>query len=278
MSQEQRATWRFAATHPWLREPLVYFVLAGALIFGIDHALRRNGETIRITPAVRDELARSTQARLGRPGDAAELDAELERWKQQEALYREAVKMGLLESDPSVRAHIAGQLLNIARERDVLAPPTEAELRDYLERHRRDYSVPPSFDFEHVFVSRAQGDPQARADELLANLRAGASPEGLGDWFPRGNRFTSEPLPNIAGLLGDRAAKDMPGYVVGEWNLVEGPRGFHAVRVTRVDRGEPDFDKLHKALLMGYEAEQRERAAEAYARQIESRYRFVNAE
>ena len=269
---------RSAAAHPWLREPLVYFVLVGALIFGLDFARRRNDETIHVTPAVRDEVARAMRTRLGRAPDASELAIEIEHWKQQEALYREGVKLGLLEGDPSVRAHVAGQLLNIARERDVLTPPTDGELRDYLERHRREYSVPPSFDFEQVFVGRAQGDPRPRADDLLSKLRAGASPDSLGDWFPRGNRFSAEPLPDVAGLLGERAAKDMPGYVVGEWNLVEGPRGLHLVRVTRIDRGEPDFEKLHKALLLGFEAEQRERAAETYARQVEARYRFVTSE
>jgi hypothetical protein len=274
----RRRAWRLDGTPSWLREPLLYFLLIGTLIFGVDFALRRDVAMIHITRAVRDEIARSTQIRLGRPAGPAELDAELEHWKQREALYREGLKMGLLEGDPSVRAHIAGQLLNVARERYVLQPPTDAELRDFLERHRRDYSLPASFDFDQVFVSRAQGDARVRAEDVLSKLRAGASPDGLGDWFPRGNRFTGEPLPNILGLLGEPAATAMPSYVLGEWNLVEGPRGFHVVRVTRVDRGEPDFDKLHQALLMGFEAEQRERAADAYAREVEARYRFVNSE
>lgn len=267
----------FALMRRLLREPLVYFVLAGVLIFGVDGALRRDVERIRITPSVRDEIARSLQVRLGRPPEASEQQAELERWKQEQALYREGLKMGLLDGDPVVRAHIASKLLRIARERDVLPAATDAELRDYLERHRSAYTLAPTFDFEQVFISQAQSDARARAEQVLSRLRGGASPEGLGDWFPRGNRFSRESLSDVSVLLGEQAAKELPGSAMGEWNLVPGPQGFHAVRVTGVDRGEPDFERLRPALVLALEGERRESAAQAFAREIEGRYRFVDS-
>jgi hypothetical protein len=259
------------------REPLVYFVLLGALIFAVDAALRRDVETIRLTPSVREELARSLQVRLGRPPESNEVQAEIERWRQEQALYREGVKMGIVEQDPVVRSHIASKLLQIARERGVFPPPSEADLRDFLERHRKAYTLPPAFDFDQVFVSQTQSDARAQAEQLLARLRAGASPEGLGDWFPRGTRFTRETPADVSLLLGDEAAKQMPGFAVGEWNLVPGPRGYHAVRVTAVDRGEPDFEMLRPALALAFEADKRDTAAKTFAREVESRYRFVDS-
>jgi hypothetical protein len=267
----------FAFARASLREPLVYFVLVGALIFGIDGGLRRSIERIRITPSVHDDIARSLRVRLGRPPQAQELEAEFEHWKQEQALYREGLKMGLLDGDPVVRAHIASKLLQIARERDVLPQATDAELQDYLERHRNTYTLPPTFDFEQVFISQTEENARARAERVLSKLRGGASPEGLGDWFPRGNRFSRETSSDVSMLLGEQAAKELPGYVVGEWNLVLGPRGFHAVRVTGVDRGEPDFERLRPALILALEAERRESAAQTFAREIEGRYRFVDS-
>jgi hypothetical protein len=267
-----------AIFRPLLREPLVYFVLVGALIFGIDGALRRDTERIRITQSVRDEIARPLRVRLGRTPEVNELQGELERWKQEQALYREGLKMGLLDDDPVIRAHIASKLLRIARERDVLPESTDADLRDYLERHRSAYTLAPTFDFEQVFISQTQSDARARAEQVLSRLRGGASPEGLGDWFPRGNRFNRESLSDVSMLLGEQATKELPGYVVGEWNLVLGPRGFHAVRVTGVDRGEPDFEQLRPALALALEAERRESAAQVFAREVEGRYRFVDSQ
>jgi hypothetical protein len=268
----------FALARPFLREPLVYFVLVGASIFGVDRALQRDAETIRITPPVRDEIARSLRVRLGRLPDVNETKEELERWKQEQALYREGLKMDLAKGDPVVRAHIASKLLQIARERDVLPEATDAELRDYLERHRSTFTLAPAFDFIQVFISQTRSDAGAQAEQVLSRLREGASTEGLGDWFPRGNQFSHETLADISMLLGEQAAKEIPRYVVGEWNLVAGPRGFHAVRVLGVDRGEPDFESLRPALVLALEAERRESAAQAFAREIEGHYRFLDSE
>ncbi len=260
-----------------LREPLVYFVLAGALVFAVDTVARQGRDTIRVTRAVRDEIARSLHARLGHEPDAEQTRAELELWEQQQALYREAVKMGL-DDDPTVRAHIAAKLLQIAGEREVLPEATDAELRDFLERHRSGYTTPATFDFDVDFVAESQGDARARADDLLARLRAGASPEGLGDWLPRGHRFTGESLAEITALFGEQAARQMSAAALGEWSSVPGPRGLYLVRVTAADRGEPRFEALRPSLVLGYEAERRERAAEDFARKIEGHYRFVTVE
>jgi hypothetical protein len=261
-----------------LREPFVYFVLVGALVFGVDRALQRDARTIRITPAARDEIARALQIRLGRPPEANELQEGLERWEEEQALYREGVRMGLLEQDPAIRAHLVAKLLQIARERDVLPEATEADLRDFLERHRSTYTLPTTFDFEQVFISRTRSDARAQAEQVLSRLREGAPPEGLGDTFPRGHRFSGESSVDISVLLGEQAAKDLARCVVGEWTLVEGARGLHAVRVTRVDRGEADFERLRPALILALDAERRDGAAQAFARETKRRYRFVDSE
>jgi peptidyl-prolyl cis-trans isomerase C len=271
-----RGLW--ARLRPFLREPLLSFVLAGTAVFGIDHALRRDERIIRITPSVRDEVARGFQGRVGRAPNGEEEQAELERWKQEQALYREGKNMGLLEDDPMVRAHVASKLLQVARERDVLPDPTEAELRTFLKEHWNAFALPPAYDFEQVFVSQSRGDALPEAQRVLSQLKAGASPEGLGDPFPRGTRFTHEPLSYVSTMFGEEAAKELPGYAMGEWHLVSNPRGFHALRVTATDRGEPDFDKLRPALVAAVNAERRESAAQAYVRQIESHYRFVTSE
>jgi len=215
---------------------------------------------------------------LGRPPEVSELRAEIEHWKEEQALYREGLSMGLLERDPAVRAHIVAKLLEIARERNVFPEATETELRDYLERHRSTYTLPPTFDFEQVFISPTRSDARAQAEQILSRLREGASPESVGDPFPRGNRFSGESSSDVFMLLGERAAKELPRYALGEWNLVEGARGFHAVRVTGVDRGEPNFETLRPALILAFDAERRDDAARVFAREIEGRYRFVDAE
>ncbi len=264
--------------HLLRREPMLQFLVIGALVFAADHALRTDDRVIRITPAVRSEVARSVESRLGHSPDAAELQTELDHWKQEEVLYREAMKMRLLEKDNIVRTHLAGKLLDIARARTVTPSPTEAELRDYLQKHNDRYATPATHDFEQVFVERTHDDARARAAQLLARLRSGTSPEGLGDPFPRGRQFSGQPLSRIALLFGEPAAKQIASLPVGEWNLVEGQRGFHLVRVSRVDSGAPDFQQLREALAISLKSERQEQAAQVFVRDLERRYRFVSSE
>jgi hypothetical protein len=266
-----------AFTRTLLREPFVYFVLIGALAFTVDAALRRSEDTIVIRPQDRRDVALLLEARLGRTPGATEVEAELESWKEQRALYREAVKRGLVDEDPVVIGHVAGKVLDIAREGRVFPKATEQELRDFFDPNRSRFAVPATYDFDQVFLSRTHDDAQPQARQLLAELRAGASPDGLGDWFPRGTRFRSETTNDVAQLLGDEAARSIAGYAVGEWNLAQGPQGFHAIRVTAVDRGQPEFDQLRQTIAMAYDAQRREDAARAYARDVTKQYRFVES-
>jgi hypothetical protein len=259
------------------REPFVHFVLSGALVFAIDAAVRRNESTIVLRPQDRHAIAQSLEARLGRAPGATEFEIELESWKEQQALYREAVKRGLRDDDPVVVGHVSAKLLDIERERTVFPEPTEKELRDFFDRNRSRFAVPATYTFDHVFVSRARGDAEQHASQLLAELRSGASPDGIGDWFPRGSQFRDETANDVAQLLGDDAARSIAEYATGEWNLAQGPQGFHVIRVTAVDRGEPDFDSLRQTLALAYDAERRENAARAYAHEVTRHYRFVES-
>jgi hypothetical protein len=258
-----------------LREPLVYFVLAGTLVFGLSAALGRDAATIRVP---RQEIARALEGRLGHAPGATELEGELQRWKEEQALYREAVKMGLRDDDPFVVNHIAAKLRNIARERDVLPEATDKELRDFLERNQSRFSVPATYDFEQVFLAQTHEDAPQRAQQLVADLRAGMPPDALGDWFPRGTRFSGLTANDVEQLLGEQAAREIAGYALHDWNLVQGPRGFHAIRVTAIDRGEPDFDKLRPALVLAYDAQRRDNAARSYTQSVIGHYRFVDSE
>lgn len=260
-----------------VREPLAYFVVVGALVFGADAALRRDARVIRIAPSVRSELSRTVQARVGHPPDRAELDKALEAWKEQQALYREAVRLGLRDDDPIVVAYAAGKLLDIARERSVLLEPTEPELREFFDRNRSRFAVPATYAFDQVFVSSTHPDAEQQVELLVAELRSGTSPDGLGDWFPRGVHFRGETANDLTQLFGDEAARAIVGYAVGDWNIVRGRQGFHAVRITAVDRGEPDYDHLRSTLVQAYDAERRDKAALAYAQEVVRQYRFVDA-
>ena len=99
-----------------LREPLLYFLLAGAALFYLADAL--GGDTQRrivVSDAERARLSAQWQAQMGRPPTEAELAALIEQWIREEIYYREAVAMGLDEDDVILADVLFDMLMQTAR-------------------------------------------------------------------------------------------------------------------------------------------------------------------
>src|SRR5690606_37053590 len=118
-------------------------------------------------------------------------------WLDTELLYREAMSLELHHNDEVVRNHLASKLRHMVREATVPDQPSDAELEAQLESHRERYTVQDSYTLTSVFLLRrpdtSTEQHRERVDSVLAQLRAGAAPEGLGDHFPRGPHFSKLP-------------------------------------------------------------------------------------
>src|SRR5262245_17046022 len=91
------------------REPLLHFLLLGALIFVAHRGLQRlktGDNVIVVTPALRADLGRELSAELGRAPQPAELESALETWKAEEILFREGLRLGLDKDDLLVRRRV----------------------------------------------------------------------------------------------------------------------------------------------------------------------------
>lgn len=264
----------------WHKQPLPYFLALGALIFALDSVLSQDDNVIVVSQAVRSEVALKTELELGRTPQPEEVQAALEQWRETEALYREGLKLGLLDNDEVVRAHIANKLRYVASQRVVVSEPSETTLRAYLRAHEERFRQPTAFDLEHVFVARhapgLKGDaanPRVRAEQLLKQLRQGADWKTLGDHFPRGPQFSNRSRQDLerALKLDLSSAFDSPRTDV--WTMVEGKRGFHLLRITRISGGV-DFDRLKETLRLAVQADEKERAAQRFVDEVQGRYEF----
>src|SRR5262249_48821786 len=85
-----------APLRAWLREPLLHFVVLGALLFVLDHAFVVRADdphTIVMGPEVDAEARQTFQAARGRAPTAEELAALRKVWLDNEVLYREGMAM-----------------------------------------------------------------------------------------------------------------------------------------------------------------------------------------
>ena len=91
----------------WTREPLLHFLLLGALLFGVDHLLnRRTGDAneIVVTAEVDEDARQLFKATRNREPSADEMAALRKVWLDNEVLYREGLALQLDKGEFSLRA------------------------------------------------------------------------------------------------------------------------------------------------------------------------------
>jgi peptidyl-prolyl cis-trans isomerase C len=222
----------------WLREPLVHFLLAGAVIFAVL-AWRSEPDD----PASRDiHVTREDQARLsvnfaevmGRPPTAAELDAVIGRWIREEVLYREALRLGLDDGDAVVRKRLAQKMDVIAASAaDAQAPSNEA-LQKWLNTHPERFAQDMKLTFDQLYFTSRSSAVVAKA--LLAG---GADWTRIGDPVSLSAHFEGATRTAVASEMGDDFARAIEQLKPGkEWQgPVESALGWHLVRLTAREPG-----------------------------------------
>jgi len=115
----------------WLREPLVQFLLIGAVLF-IVFDLRggdaRGGQRIVVTPGQVDAVAAGFSRTWNRPPDDQELKAQLDEVVREEIAVREATALGLDRDDTVIRRRLRQKFEFAAEDAFDATPPTDTEL------------------------------------------------------------------------------------------------------------------------------------------------------
>jgi len=167
----------------FLKDPLVHFLVAGVFLFWGLSALKPADQPDRI---IVDRAALLSfiqyRSKAFEPETAASiLDAMNESNRErlindyirEEALYREAKKMGLNEGDYVIRQRMVQKFEFMTQ---AASTPGEADaetLLKYYEENKQDYFIQPGASFAHVFISAKENpkDVTAKAETLLGELR-----------------------------------------------------------------------------------------------------------
>jgi len=268
-----------------LREPLLHFLLLGALLFAADRFLAGSRalppDRIVVSAGQVENLAITFARTWQRPPTRAELQALVDDHVETEVLAREAVALDLDRDDTVIRRRLRQKMEFLAEDLAAVAEPTEEELAEYLRAHAEDFRQEPRTSFRHVFLSEERGERlEADAEELLQRLRA-AGPEtdvdGWGDRLLLPLSFDDEPRASIASQLGTAFAQALDPLPVGTWSgPVRSSYGLHLVLVTGRTPGRPaELAEVRERVRAELVADRRERMrAEMLARLLE-RYQVV---
>jgi hypothetical protein len=251
-------------------EPIVHFFVLGALLFALQRALVADARNIVVTPGVKAELSRRFEDLHGRAPTAVELARELRQWERDEAVFREALRLGLDRDDPAVRGALVAKMHAIAAAEVAPSTPTDEDLQRWLASHPALYETPLRYDFEYLVFSRAAGDAAAERERIARAIRDGAGPATLGRPVLGGNLSVAD----MQGRLAPELVERLPSFPLGPWQPVDTEQDLLLARVKRIDGGLPSFDVLRPRLVADWSQAAQQEAVERILQRSVDRYRI----
>ncbi|MEI7443744.1 MAG: peptidylprolyl isomerase [Burkholderiales bacterium] len=256
----------------WLREPLLHFLILGALLFAADHLLsadRDDPMTIIVGAAVDREARETFAAARGREPTAEELTALRQVWLDNEVLFREGMALGMDRGDTAIRDRIVFKALSMV-DANVKRPPiTDETLRAWFEKNRTRYDEPARYDFQEAALVGENGESEVRA--FVAALNAGTP----GDAKAGLRVFKGRPHSNLVLSYGEAFAVDLEQGTSGEWRAMRTREGWRAIRLDTVTPPKPaSFEALRPVVIQDWtDAVMAERRT-AGVRALASKYRI----
>ena len=253
----------------WLRDPLLHFLIGGGVLFLLYEWFATESEpgTLAQTIVVdREALLRFMQYR-SRAFDAerfgARLDAMtseqrqvlIDQYVREEALYREALALGLDREDYVIRQRLV-QSVSFAAQGFAPEPeePSGEALQAFYDTHREDYRMPATITFTHVFLDEDLRKPETAertARQLLADLqarKAGFSERpALGDRFPYHVNYVDRTRNLVTSHFGAPMTDEL--FLLppdGRWRgPLRSVHGWHLVMITeRADERIPELASI----------------------------------
>jgi hypothetical protein len=261
-----------------MRDPLVQFLLAGALLFMLYSAVqspdRFDPESNEIfLPAAQIDLISANFARTwSRPPTTTELENLIDSFIREEIFYREALALGLDKNDPTVRRRMQQKLAFLYDDIYATADPSDQELRGWLDANADDYVRTSETTFQQIYLGADPLTASEFAAETLRVLKTGRSPEELGEPSLLPRRVIAATTAIVERGFGARFATELADTAVGEWTgPIRSTYGAHLVLVEQRTEARPaNFDDVRDKLRMDFIRERRLESEELrYARMLQ---------
>jgi len=269
------------------REPLFHFLLIGAALFLINGwkgnpASFPGGQvgtpTAQIVVTLDDinqmnDLFAKTWQRLPTEEEQRGL---IEDFVRNEIYCREAIAIGLDRDDEVLRRRLRQKMEFIFENISSLGEPTEEDLNVFLIRQREKYLTDPKTAFRQVFISTYKRGERAESEarQVLAQLRAGADPDSVGDSTMLQPEMPLSPLWDIRKQFGDEFSRSLLDLKPETWaGPIRSGFGMHLVFVKeRVGGRMPNLNEVREEVKRDWLVEKQKEMKDAAYQKIRSRY------
>ncbi|MBL9136146.1 MAG: peptidyl-prolyl cis-trans isomerase [Verrucomicrobiales bacterium] len=266
------------------QEPLLHFLLLGALLFAVDawrnstNPSSENPTTIAVTGSVVERLRLGYERQFGQAPDEETLRGLVTAHVREEVLCREALALGLDQDDSIVRRRLAQKMEFLTDDLLVVAEPEEHALRQYFAMNAARYAQPSRVTFRHVYLSRDRRgtNTEPEALEVLETLKTGVSDESLGDPFLHGYTFEKQDTEELAATFGNEFLGPLSTAPTGKWfGPVPSPYGLHLVKVAQRSETKPvPLQTVREKVIQDFKDDRRRLANQELFERLRQRYRI----
>ncbi len=228
-----------------LKEPLVHFLIAGALVFALlsGRAPDLGERRIVVDEQVVGALVGRFYDSFRRLPTKEETDGLIADWVRDQVYYREALALGLDQNDEVVVRRMRRKMETLAVADAETRTPSDAELQAMIDKDPARYAEDPRVTFQHVYLGADTPQNRLQAEASLAKLRKGEQVAGLPAPIP--GRLENAGASETSGMFGDEFTLNLRRLPVGQWTgPVASGLGLHLVRIERRAAAEPP--KLEK--------------------------------
>ncbi|MCZ6640076.1 MAG: peptidylprolyl isomerase [Gammaproteobacteria bacterium] len=261
-------------TMRWPREPLVYFLLAGALLFIFSGIVDPTDEDYRIelTDANLTRMADQWQAQMGRSPSADELKGLTEQWIKEEIFYREAMRLSLDDNDVIIRRRLVQKLTFLTEDMATSVSATSKELQAFYEDNLERYTEPDRYSFSHRYFS------SERRENAEADARAALVDEQVqGDPFMLQRSYAERSLREIGDLFGREFAEGIENMaqlqIAERVEPIRSAYGWHVVDLQHyLPSTSREFDEVLNKVANDVQMERRGEANKTFYEDLKQRY------
>ncbi|WP_437320615.1 peptidyl-prolyl cis-trans isomerase [Sorangium sp. So ce385] len=259
-------------------EPFLHFTLLGALVFAGHRLVTRalDVPTVEVSVSKQRELVKLFEQRQRRGPNDVEREELIRRYVEDEALFREGLRLSLAHTDPMLRAQIIARVRGMLQAELDRTPPTDTELQRYYEARLSDYAIPETISYREYLI-RSGPDADGDARRLLSLLERQEAADGPGLPIPTDHSHRSEA--QLASLYGPELAHELWSLPSGSWQELRSSSGVHVVRVVeRTAASEPSFAAVRERVSADYRKDRTARAFQAELSRLTSQWRVQIAE
>ena len=263
-----------------LHEPLVHFLVLGALVFAIYIFLNgtesEDTHHIVVSKAVQKQLAYRWQKKYLRAPTEEDMQKMLDKEIYTEVMAREAKQMGLDVNDFIIRRRLAQKMEFVSDDLSLLVAPTDAELKSYLKTHEKMFRKEDSFSFKQIYidVNKHHNDLKETFEKIKTALQTDTDIRALGDSFllPVNNEHMR--YYDVQRKFGKAFAMHLKTVKEGSWQgPIKSGYGAHFVYLEKREKGEiPAFESIKETLKNAWMSEKKDQNNQMFYKNLKKSY------